>query len=297
MNRQQNDADQGDEDQVEGGADHGAGEEAAHPAKVVEAAGEVADGAAVKEFQGQAEEVAHHLAAEVGVDAVGEVDDQVVLQQGQHRLDHHDQAHQQADRPEQAEIAGADHHINDLEDRQHEADLQQLGGEAGEKDQPHLGAVGADDAPEPLEIEAADAGVALGGFRWPHQHQLEAVGAELLQRRCAQLDDALAGVGQGEAAGAGLFHKKEAILEPDQGRRLQAVQLASRGGEGPHLEAEAFEDLTEMQQGNAAEAALTIEQHLLDRVAGEGEAVAAGQAPEADQGGVEGGVAPFAQGR
>ena len=87
------------------------------------------------------------------------------------------------------------------------------------------------------------------------------------------------------------------ILQPDQGRWLEAVQLACRGGEGPHLEAEAFEDLTEMQQGNATEAAVAVEQHLFDRVAGEGEAVAAGQALEADQGTVEGGVAPFAQGR
>ena len=74
------------------------------------------------------------------------------------------------------------------------------------------------------------------------------------------------------------------------------MQLAGLGGKRPYIEAQTLQDLAQMEQRDPAQAAVAVEQHLFDRVAGEGEAVAVGQALEANQSAIEGGVAAFAQG-
>ena len=236
----------------------------------------------------------HHLAAEVGVDAVRQVGGESVLQQGDHGLHNDEKSHEADDRPEQAQIPGADHHIDDLHDQDHETHLQHLLHKPADEDQQQLGPVGADHLPEPTEVETACALIVLAGFRRTDQHQLQRALAQVLQLGWGEPADAFRGVGQHQPARTRLFHQHEAIVELQECRSFQPMQVVAGGRERAHLEAQALQDLAQMQQGDAAEPRLTVAQHLLHRFPGEGEAIAVGEPLQADQCGAEAAFAPVA---
>ena len=66
--------------------------------QVVQPAGQITHGAPIEEAQRQAEEVAHDLAAEGGVDPVGEIGEQQLLEHPQDAHHHRGEAEHQSDR-------------------------------------------------------------------------------------------------------------------------------------------------------------------------------------------------------
>ena len=192
--------------------------------------------------------MAHDLAAEARIDPVGEIGEQVFLEQAQHRHHRNRHPHHHADRQQQREVAATHHHINDLQHREREHQREELVHEAGEQKETHLRAIGLHHGPEPGQIETGGLFVFGGGFRRPHQHQLEGFTAQPAQLLQAEGDQAAAGISHHQAARARLLHQQEALAVADQGRRFEPMQLLRRSAQGPHLQAQALEDLAEVQQ-------------------------------------------------
>ena len=205
------------------------------------------------------------------------------MQQGEHSLDTDQKAHEADDRPEQAEIPGDDHHIDDLHDQKDEKCIQHLLNESADENQQKLWAVRANDVPEPTQVEPSGQLIAFTGFRWADQHQLQGAFAPLLQLRWAEFLDALRRVGQHQPARTRFFHQNKAIVELEQRRRFQPMQAVGGRSQRANLEAQAFQELTQMQQGDPTQSRFTVAQQLPCRFAREGEAVAVGEALQTDQ--------------
>ena len=110
-----------------------AGEKAADLFQLVDAAAHLPHWPAGEIAQGQAQQVVDDRGAEGDVDPVGGVGEQIGAQGAQHRLGH-GHAHQQgAEHIEAAEVALADHRIDDLLDQQRIEQPKQLHKEAGDQ--------------------------------------------------------------------------------------------------------------------------------------------------------------------